>query len=373
MATRSRVAQVTAPGKVEVVEVEVPEIHPEDMLIKVEMAGICGTDVYLVHNPRPFPWWEPRYPMPLGHEPVGRIAKMGSRAPRVDSLGQPVTEGDRVVYTYRTCGTCYACTILHQPMFCFHNPPRREFPRIGAAFADYVYLPENTPIFRVPDDMPSEVAVLTEPFSGSLRSFQKAAGPGVSERYQGFGLGMNVVIQGSGTIGVLHTVAARLSGAHKVIVIGAPASRLEICKLFGADEVINFLETTEEERARLIKGMTPWGYGPDLVVEAAGAPAAFKEALDLVRRGGIILEFGHFTDHGTVPINPMLMVYKDVTIYGSNGYGPNAYAATIKVLDSYWRQVPFEKAVTHRFGLDQAADAVEIARKQECVKAVVIP
>jgi L-iditol 2-dehydrogenase len=373
MARKSRVTQVTAPGAIRVIEVEVPEVQPPDILVKVEMAGICGTDVHLVHSPRPFPWAEPRYPMALGHESVGRIVEMGAEATRFDSNGKPLKVGDRVVYSFRACGTCYACTILLQPMYCLHNPSKRQVPRIGGAFSDYIYVPEGTPIFRVPDDMPDEVAVLTEPFSGSLRSFQRAAAPGVSDRYQGFGPGMNVVIQGSGTIGVLHTIMARLSGAHKVIVIGAPVARLEACKLFGADLTINFMETTEEERARTIKELTPWGMGPDLVVEAAGAPSAFKEALDLVRRGGTILEFGHFTDRGPIPINPLLMVYKDVTIYGSNGYGPNGYSAAIKVLESYWKQVPFAKIVTHKFGLDDVAKAVETARQQECVKAVVVP
>jgi threonine dehydrogenase-like Zn-dependent dehydrogenase len=74
-----------------------------------------------------------------------------------------------------------------------------------------------------------------------------------------------------------------------------------------------------------------------------------------------------------VPINPLLMVYKDVTIYGSNGYGPNGYNVAIKVLESYWKQVPFERVVTHRFPLDQVANAVEVAREQSCVKAVVVP
>ena len=350
-----------------------PELEPSDILVKVEMAGVCGTDVHLLHSSRPFPWSEPRYPMALGHESVGRIEEMGKDATRLDSHGKVIKEGDRVVYSFRACGTCYACTILLQPMYCLRNPMKRKIPRIGGAFSDYIYVPEGTPIFRVPDDMPDEVAVLAEPFSGSLRSFQKAAAPGLSERYQGFGLGMNVVIQGSGTIGVLHTIAARLSGAHKVIVIGAPANRLEICKAFGADEVINFMETTEEERAEKIKAMTPWGVGPDLVVEAAGAPAALKEALDLVRRGGTVLEFGHFTDRGPIPINPLLIVYKDVTIYGSNGYGPNGYAAAIKVLESYWKQIPFHKAVTHKFNLDQVEQAMECARQQRCVKAAVIP
>ena len=304
---------------------------------------------------------------------MGGIEAGGATSPRFDSNGLPLKEGDRVVYSFKSCGTCYACTILLQPMYCLRNPSKRKVPRIGGAFSDYIYIPEGTPIFRVPDDMPNEVAVLTEPFSGSLRSFQRAAAPGASDRYQGFGLGMNVVILGSGTIGVLHTIAARLSGAHRVIVSGAPARRLEACKLFGADLVMNFQETTEEERAKRIRDLTPWGMGPDLVVEAAGAPAAFKEALDLVRRGGTVLEFGHFTDRGTIPINPLLIVYKDVTIMGSNGYGPNGYSVAIKVLESYWKQVPFAKAVTHQFGLDDVSKAVEMARQQECVKAVVVP
>jgi len=373
VARKSRVARVVAPGKLDLVEVDVPAVQPPDMLVKVEIAGVCGTDVHLLHSPRPFPWSEPSYPMPLGHESVGKIVEMGSEFPRLDAQGKTIKVGDRVVYSWKSCGSCYACTILMQPMYCLGNPPSRTVPHIGGAFADYIYIGEGTPVFRIPDDMPNEVAVLSEPFSGSLRSFQKAAAPGCSDRYQGFGLGMNVVIQGSGTIGALHAIAARLSGAHKVVVVGAPPHRLEVCKLLGADEVINFMDTTEEQRAERIKAMTPWGMGPDLVVEAAGAPAAFKEALDLVRRGGIILEFGHFTDRGPVPINPLLMVYKDITIYGSNGYGPNGYAAAIKVLESYWKQVPFTKLVTHRFSLGQVDQAMEAARQQECVKAAIVP
>jgi L-iditol 2-dehydrogenase len=157
------------------------------------------------------------------------------------------------------------------------------------------------------------------------------------------------------------------------MVVGAPDNRLEVCKALGADLVLNFTRTSAEERAKAIRAMTPFDIGPDIVIEAAGAPSAFIEAIDVVRRGGTIVEHGHFTYRGTIPIDLTPIVLKDLQILGNTGYYSSGFDTAVRLLEANAGKIPFERVVTHEFPLSKAQEALEAARGQECVKAVLIP
>ena len=371
MKGKSRVVVCTSPGRVEIQEVALPEIMPSDILGKVEASGVCGTDVHWVFD-------ENRgrtYPFDVGHEVVASIAEMGKDAPKQDINGNPLKEGDRIVAMWPSCGECYACKVMMQPMFCIGQGGlgrfARQTPRIGGGYADYAYIRGDVQLVRIPDSVSTKAASLTEPLAGATRAIERAYLPGIPDREQGMGPGKIVVIQGSGPVGALMVAVAKISGAYKVIVIGAPDGRLELCKRVGADVTFNFMETTVEQRAEAIRALTPHCIGPDIVIEAAGAPAAFVEAIDLVRRGGIIVEHGHFTPRGTIPFDPVPIVLKDLQIYGNKGY--YTFNTAVKILEANADRVPFEDLVTHEFPLSQAQEALDAAHSQVAMKAVIVP
>ena len=376
MSGTSRFVRVVGVGKVEIVERPLPELDPRDILAKVEMAGVCGTDVHLVFDAEPTPGRTTIYPFNLGHEAVCTIAEMGGDAPRHDALGASLREGDRIVAFGPRCGECYFCRVLEQSVLCRRVFRGRRDPNtheIGGTYADYLYIRGDAFIVRIPDAVTTKAAALAEPLAGATRALERAYMPGVPDHHQGMGPGKNVVIQGAGPIGVLLTILARLAGAAKLVVIGAPESRLRMCREFGADLTFNFLETSEAERAEQIRALTPFGVGPDVVLEAAGAPAAFVEVMRLVRAGGTIVEHGHFTYRGTTPIDLTPIVLKDLQIFGNLGYYNSGFATAVSILEAERSRVPFEKVVTHEFSLSRVQEALETARREDCVKAVLIP
>jgi len=352
---KSKVIVVTEPGKLDIIEREIPQLQSEDMLVKIDMSGVCGTDIHEVYSPQPYTGRQRSYPANLGHEPVGTIVEMGDKAPKTDSDGTPIKVGDRIAYVG------------------IGRTTRRPIPSIGGAFSEYAYVGGDFTIYKVPPSIPVETAVLAEPLENGLRGLGRAFQPGLPYSLNCMGPGKIVVIQGSGCIGIMTLAAARISGAYKVIVVGAPENRLEMCRRFGAALVINFKETTEEERAEMIKGLTPRGVGPDIVIEAAGAPTAFREALDLVCRGGTVVEVGHFTYRGTIEINPELLIRKDMQIYGHGGFSLSDFRNALRLFEAYGDLLPFDQVVTHKFPLEQTMEAIEISREEKCIKAVIVP
>jgi L-iditol 2-dehydrogenase len=161
-------------------------------------------------------------------------------------------------------------------------------------------------------------------------------------------------------------------GASPVVGIDRIPMRLEMAGRFGFDEVLSLAELTEvEDRVKAVRSMTR-GLGADVVVEVVGLPPAFAESLRLVRKGGRVVEFGHFTDNGTMALNPQQIVNLDVDILGSYAY-PNAQLGTsLAFLSRYSEVYPFEDLVTHTFGVEETEQAIKASRDKVCVKAMVV-
>lgn len=364
-----KAAVVPKRGEVEIREFEKATLGDSDLMVRVLLAGVCGTDVHLVYDEKEEPWQE----FKIGHEWVGVIDEMGSKAPKMDAYGNPINVGDRIIAYPSTWadGTCFSCRILLQPNLCMRPGTGRETPGMDSAYAEYIYIPGESEIFRIDDNIKNEEAVLIEPMAGALRAFERAYAPGVPDRYQGFGPGKSVVIEGTGTIGTIMTAIAKMAGAYPIIAIGGPDNRLEMCKKLGADIAINIDKTTREERIQMVREHTLFKLGADAVFELAGAPVAFLDGLRMARQGGTLVEFGHYTKRGTIPLDPFEVCEKDIQIFGSWGYGPQEFGSALNILKaSHSRGIDFSILVTHRFKLKDAQQALEIARKFECTKAV---
>jgi len=362
----SRAAVVRTFGApIAIEDVPVPsELEPGAILTRIEMCSVCGTDVHLWQGSLAT---KVELPVILGHEMVGRIVAVGS-GPQRDSAGQPLRAGDRITWSHTSCNSCFFCTVAQQPALC-QNARRYmyermdRFPYLFGGFAEYGYVLPEAGRIRVPDNVPNELASLS---SCALRSVMNAI-----DVLDGIGVTEIVVIQGAGPLGLLATAVAKVSGARRVITIGAPDARLAIAGELGADETISVEKTSAEERSDRVKAVTQ-GRGADIVMEFTGHPQAFNEGLDLIRRGGRYVVVGQLGS-GTTTFRPSLIVSKQLTILGSLSGRAQAYWKALDFISSHRNSIPFHRMISNHYRLDAVNIALERMKRYEEIKPVIEP
>ena len=341
-----------------------PDLEPGAILARIEMCSVCGTDVHLWQGSLST---KVELPVILGHEMVGRIVAMGSGSQR-DTTGQALRIGDRVTWTHTSCNSCFFCTVAQQPTLC-QNARRYmyermdRFPYLFGGFAEYGYVLPEAGRIRVPDNVPNELASLS---SCALRSVMNAI-----DVLDGIGTNETVVIQGAGPLGLLATAVAKVSGARRVITIGAPAARLAIAEEFGADEAISVETNSPEERTDRVRAATE-GRGADIVMEFTGHPQAFNEGLDLIRRGGRYVVVGQLGS-GTATFRPSLIVSKQLRILGSLSGRAKAYWKALNFIAEHQKTIAFGRMISNHYTLDEVNTAMERMKKYEEIKPVIEP
>ena len=243
-------------------------------------------------------------------------------------------------------------------------------PYLLGGWAEYLYLLPRSRLFRVPDELPDEVAVLTEVM---------AVTHGVETAMTLLGLqgaspsGYTVAVLGVGPLGLCHVIKARLSGASTIITTDRLRGRLEMAGTFGADLLLDVTATDGPERAAAVAAATR-GLGADIVIDCSGFPDTFTEALALVRTGGVVIEAGTFVDMGPVPVNPNSAICtRSVTVLGIGGEKASSYEPSMRMLAANQGRYPFGEIVTHRFGLGEVAEALAVAQSGEAMQVVVDP
>lgn len=307
-------------------EYPVPDPAPGTMLIRQELAGICGTDL---HN------WQNSIPQDtiLGHEFCGIIEAIG-KGVTTDRAGKTVREGDRVIVQPGTGGFgAYGFQAPGDPT---------DF---TGGFADYVYLSlPNTTFLKT--DATAEVAVLTEPFTIGVHAVLRGD----------VKLGDTVVVQGSGAIGLVTAICAKLSGATQVIVVGGPADRLALAKRLGADVTVNIEEVPNvQERSAVVLSHTLNGKGADVVFECAGFLPATPEGLGYVKQNGTFVEVGHFVDMGSVELNiNRLMMRRNLRLEAIWGSRTEDFLRGLPILEK--GEFPYAEMVSHVLPLERTLD-----------------
>ena len=253
--------------------------EPGAALVKVKLAGICGTDVHLWHGQLPIP-----LPVILGHETVGVIEELGEGLEK-DLAGNSLAAGDRIAWSSSiNCNECYYCRTKPQPTRCLGRKAYgisyscNVAPHLQGGYADYIYLRPGTAIFKIPEELPTEAVI--------------GAGCALVTSLHGIerirvDMGDNVVVQGSGPVGLAALAVAKASGAAQTIVFGGPPHRLEIAKRFGADVCIDVEQSSVAERKARVLDLTG-GFGADVVLECVGIPAAVPEGVESVATAGAI-------------------------------------------------------------------------------------
>jgi len=363
------------PGKVVMEEFEIPKIPEDCALLKVEACGICGTDkhVYLGRLPTaPFPFI-------TGHEFIGTIVELGSKAnENMAVFGGPLKEGDRVAIAPSSlpCGSCYYCIHMpHRPALCtsrtiYGFTSVKKTPSIYGGYSEYIYLHPKTYVFKLPRDMPMKRAVLIEPVATALRAVERAYSPGEPFMSHGYGVGRSAMVLGAGPIGLMAVVSLRHSGAGLIIAQDLLASRLDMAKRMGADLLIDG-NLPLDGRLKQVREATD-GVGPDIVIETAGVPVAFQEALDFVRRGGKLIEVGHYViGSGSIEIHPFKICYNDLDIHGSWAYPSLIFRDVISLLER--TPLPVEEVMTHELPLEEFPKGMELAGSEGVGKVVITP
>jgi L-iditol 2-dehydrogenase len=351
------------------------EVNEGDFIAKLRMCGICGTDHHFWSGHMPnLPW-----PIIQGHEAVGEIHEISEKtAKRAEAHGRQLLEGDRILWGGATpCGECWACRWLPQNYRGALCEARNEYALDGIAykwggFSDYIYVKNKVP-YKIPDDIPDEVAVMTDTLA-SVWGIDRALG-GIPAANEGLFWGRTAVVQGSGPIGICAAMKLKEYNVEKLIMVGGPEWRLKEAEKFGVDHTIDIEKVTDpEERVAEVRKLTE-KRGPDIVVECAGVPAAFPEGIKMVRRGGIFVELGHYTDAGSVMINPYEVCFKDLTLISQYGFSYQQYDLALRQLSKWYRDdtYPLEDLVTHKFKIEDTETGIKLHRQYETMKVIVVP
>jgi len=362
-------AVLVAPGEIEIRDYPFPaDLEPGAVLLRMIASGICGTDKHTFRGETvqyAGTAMERTTPFPLiqGHENLGIVEAVGPGG-AIAYDGTALRAGDRVVPApNRACGVCRNCLRGFPYYLCRHlenygnSLSCAEPPHLFGGWAEFLYLRPGTPVFRVPADLPSQVAVLTEIFAVT-HSLERVA---AIRRPGGFRPGDTVAVVGVGSLGMAHLVKAALMGAGRVIAVDKSARRLALAQRLvnaGTVAVGSPVGGPDDTVRAEVLDMTH-GEGADVVVNATGFPGSFSLAASMVRDAGTIVEVGAFADMGPEAFNPAVICGRSLTLMGIAGEDLRAYDGTIALLTRHVRAIPFAEMISHTFRIADAALAIE--------------
>lgn len=361
-------------GKFVIGKYPVPRPSVGQLLMKIEMCGICGTDVHTWRAPAEAVFGL-EYPISLGHEISGIIEVLGEGV-STDSVGTPVKVCDRIgVIPAIHCGRCYFCRIAKTPEKCTKWktygtwPKADQPPHFTGGYGDYLYI-HDTNSFFIKSTTSARRTAFLEPMAVVVHSMLHAK----------IKPGDTVVVQGSGPIGLLTTACAKISGASLVIATGRRnKARVELAKQMGADEVMLSSEIpTEEQRKQFVKDRSLNNVGADVVINTVGTTTAFKECFNFVRDSGTIVEVGNFVDSGTFDFNPCKhLCERGIKLIGSFDNEAEHFVRAMPIISD--KRIPLEKLISHQVPLEDVELVLATIEKgqkldnKEIVKAMMVP
>ena len=361
----ARVAMLTGLEHYDVKEFPIPEVGDDDMLVKVEGCGICGTDA---HEFKKDPFG--LIPVALGHEGTGEIVKMGKNVKK-DSAGKDLKVGDKVV----------TCMIFKD------NPDITMFDlnkqNVGGAdvygllpdddihlngwFSDYIFIRGGSTVFNVSDlDLYSRI--LIEPCAVLIHAVERAKSTGILR------FNSRVVVQGCGPIGLICIAILRTMGINKIVAVDGEDKRLAFAREMGASDTVNFKEHKGIEALAGAVQSACDGHLADFAFQCTGSPAGHSNIYKFIRNGGGLCELGFFINGGDAVINPHFDICsKEITTVGSWVYTLRDYATTFEFLKSAKKiGIPMEKLITHTFPLEQINEAHQTNLAMSGLKIAII-
>jgi 2-desacetyl-2-hydroxyethyl bacteriochlorophyllide A dehydrogenase len=327
-------------GKMALKEVNIPNIQdPEDVIVKIEVCSICGTDVKIMDVP---PGYAAKPGVILGHEIVAGVVETGENV-------KYLKKGDRVVVNPNDfCGVC---------KFCLNNMPNQceSINALGVftngGFAEYARIPERI-LYKIAPDLSARKAVFAEPLACVINGLDKIrVMPGDS-----------ALVMGAGPIGLLVVQLLKASGVSPIIVSEPSKLRQEFAQKCGADYVI---DPQTDDPPSFCQEVTDGGV--DVVIELVGSQ--IKPAIQSVRKGGKVLLFGLNTQvEPNVPQSEI--IFKEITLYGT--WIANAsFSKAVKVLEDDILDV--ESLITHTFPMSKTEDGLNLLRNGDAIEILIDP
>ena len=338
-------AILVTPGTLRIQDAPVPVPREDEILLKVEYVGICGSDIHGFESGPFIPPKDPNQKIGLGHECAGTVAAVGAKVTRFKV-------GDRVnIEPGVPCGKCPFCLSGH-----YNICPDVDFlatqPNYRGALVNYITHPEAF-TYKLPDNMSTLEGALVEPAAvGVHAAMEVEVKPG-----------RRIVILGAGCIGLMTLQACRSMGASEITVVDVIEKRLNMAKALGAAYTVNGKEEDAPARTREIFG--PWG--ADIVFETAGNPVTARQTTQLVSRGGRIMIVG--TVPGDTPIN-FLSINREVRIQTVFRYANN-YPMTIEAISSGRFDVKSMVTDIYSYRDVQRAFEESLSRKADMIKGVI--
>ncbi|MBI3634780.1 MAG: alcohol dehydrogenase catalytic domain-containing protein [Candidatus Rokubacteria bacterium] len=315
-----------------------PRVDADEIVVRVGLAGLCGTDVSIFTGGRPV-----AYPRVMGHEFLGRVETVAPGVTRVRT-------GDRVVIEPNySCGVCPLCREGNRNLCAQRTAVGID---VDGGFAELVRVPARC-AWPVPAGVSDDDALLTEPLAVVVRAVERGAPRA----------GQTAAVVGAGTLGLLALQTLRARGV-RVLVVGRSARRLPLARELGADAVHALADGPPESAARTFSGRE----GVDLVVETAGTPEAVDQALVLVRPGGRVVLTG--LPHAPTAVSFFSVVRREITITGSMIY-QDEFPKALALVER--GAVRGGRLITHRFPLDRIHEAFVAHRDAAAIKVAVVP
>lgn len=349
----ARVAMLTGLEHYDIKEFPIPELGDDDILVKVEGCGVCGTDAHEFKRD-PFGL----IPVALGHEGTGEIVAMGKNV-KVDTAGKPVKVGDKVV----------TCMIFKDdPEITMYDLNKKN---VGGAdvygllpdddihlngwFSDYIFIRGGqfgSTFFNV-SDLDLDSRILIEPCAVLIHAVERAKTTGILR------FNSRVVVQGCGPIGLICIAVLRTMGIENICAVDGEQKRLDFAKEMGASVSVNF---KDHKGIEALAGAVKDAFGghlADFAFQCTGSPVAHANIYKFIRNGGGLCELGFFINGGDATINPHFDICsKEITTVGSWVYTLRDYATTFDFLKrAKGIGLPMSKLITHRFPLDQINEA----------------
>lgn len=362
----SRVAMLTAKEHFEIQEYPIPEIGDDDILVKMEGCGVCGTDAHEFKRD-PFGL----IPVVLGHEGTGEIVKIGKNVTK-DSAGKPLGIGDKVV----------TCMIFKD------NPDITMFDlnkqNVGGAdvygllpdddvhlngwYADYIVVRKGSTVFNV-SNLDLDSRILIEPAAVLIHAVERAKTTDILR------FNSRVVVQGCGPIGLLCIAILKTMGILNITAVDGNEQRLEFAKKMGATATVNFMNHKDIEALAGAVKDSFGGYFADFAFQCTGSPIAHANIYKFIRNGGGLCELGFFINGGDATINPHFdLCAKEITLVGSWVYTLRDYATTFDFLARAKEiGLPLDQLITHKFHLADANEALQTNLRQDGLKIAIIP
>ena len=365
----AKVAMLTAPKKIEVKEYPIPEVGDNDILVRVEGCGVCGTDV---HEWKGDPFG--LIPVTLGHEGTGEVIALGKNV-KTDTAGNPIKVGDKLVTSVISCGECQICrnhpatTNLCDNQGVFGLIHHSDKNPLTGWFATHLLISGKGATYFVVNDLDLKERMLLELACVCVHALKRASTTGLMN------FNTKVLIQGLGPVGLVMIAVLRAAGINHIIAIDGTPMRLEMAKRMGAKTTINFREyDTLEKRVEAVKAATN-GNGADFAFQCTGAPPAAADIYSYIRRGGGLCEMGFFVNNGEYTVNPhFAMCNKEINLVGSWDYSAEDYPTTMAFLrQAREMNIPIKELITHSYPLDQLNEAMEMNISQQGIKICYVP